>query len=245
MKVNTVSEVNMQDYAYVKDNYLCLLNEIASLSNKNNNQPVTLVAVTKSGSDGEVCALAEAGAKDFGENRPQMLKARNELLTAQDFTPRMHEIGNLQKNKVKMIIDNVALIHSLDSIELAIEIDKQAKKVSRTVPVLIEVNSAREANKGGVMPEDVESFFLRLKNFDNISVQGLMTMGPVCENPEDIRVYFKNTKNIFDEIKNKHGYDGEGILSMGMSDSYKIAIEEGATLVRVGRRLFKNKEGDN
>lgn len=245
MKVNIVSEVNMQDYTYVKDNYLCLANEIASLSKKNNNQPVTLVAVTKSGSDEEVCALAEAGATDFGENRPQMLKARCDLLTNQGFSPRMHEIGNLQKNKVKMIIQNVALIHSLDSEELALEIDKQAKKVNRTVPVLIEVNSAKESNKGGILPENVESFFLKLKEFKNISVRGLMTMGPVCENPDDIRIYFKDTKRIFDEIKNKYGYDGEGTLSMGMSDSYKIAIEEGATLVRVGRLLFKNKKGDN
>lgn len=229
----------MEDFAYVKDNYARLKDELSELCLKNGVQDVTLVSVTKSGSDGEVIALAEAGAYDIGENRPQMLKARGDLLSERGFSPRLHEIGNLQKNKVKMIADRVALIHSLDSLSLAEEIDKRANCIGRNIPVLIEINSAKEENKSGIFPECAEELLIKLGGLSHIKVAGLMTMGPVCENAEDIRKYFRLTKRLFDDLKSKYGFAGEGILSMGMSDSYRIAIEEGSTLVRVGRRLFK------
>ena len=111
--------------------------------------------------------------------------------------------------------------------------------MGRRVPVLIEINSAREENKGGILPEEAEEFFLKVSELPNIAVSGLMTMGPVLDDPEGMRPYFKLTKEIFDKIKGTYGFEGEGILSMGMSDSYAVAIEEGATLVRVGRKLFK------
>lgn len=228
----------MGNYGYIKDNLTALREEIAALG-KSVGREITLVAVTKSGTDEELMALASLGISDIGENRPQELKRRGELLSALERAPRLHEIGNLQKNKVKMIIDCVSLIHSLDSLSLAAEIDRQAKLRGITVPVLIEINSADESAKGGVAPKDAESFLLALREYGNISVRGLMTMGPVCENPEDIRPYFRLCAKLYDELKTKHGFDGEGILSMGMSDSYRQAIEEGATLVRVGRRLFE------
>lgn len=226
----------MSGYDYVGRNYNNLLSEIDELG-KRVGREVTLVAVTKSGSDEELLALAHAGVSDIGENRPGELQRRGELLMKAGYTPRLHEIGNLQRNKVKLIIGEVDLIHSLDSLPLAEEIEKQAKRLSRTVRVLIEVNSGREAQKGGVMPEDAEEFLLALKNYPHIEVAGLMTMGPVCENAEELRPYFKETKNLFDRLNECHGFSG-GILSMGMSDSYAVAIEEGATLVRVGRKLF-------
>lgn len=229
----------MEKYGYVKDNYARLKDEIFELCLKCGSPTATLVAVTKSGSDEEVVALAEAGASDFGENRPQLLKARDALLRESGFTPRMHEIGNLQKNKVKMIIESVSLIHSLDSLALAEEIDKQAKRVGRCVPVLIEVNSAREESKGGVLPEEAEELLLKLGELRNIEVFGLMTMGPVCEDYSEIRKYFRLTRKLFEDLRDKYGFKDGGILSMGMSDSYRIAIEEGSTLVRVGRRLFE------
>jgi pyridoxal phosphate enzyme (YggS family) len=183
-------------------------------------------------------ALCKAGAVNIGENRPGELRRRGDLLKDQGFKPILHEIGNLQRNKVKLIISDVALIHSLDSLSLAEEIDKQAKKVGRVVPVLIEINSGREEQKGGILPEDAEEFLLALKDFSSIEVTGLMTMGPVCEDPEEMRPYFRETRELFDRLNQKYGFK-EGILSMGMSDSYAVAIEEGSTLVRVGRRLFK------
>ena len=223
-------------FEYVKSNYDGLVREIKELSSKVGRE-ITLVAVTKSGSDEELLALAEAGIADIGENRPGELRRRGDLLRERGFTLKLHEIGNLQRNKVKLIIESVSLIHSLDSIALAAEIDRQAKKVGRTVPVLIEINSAREEQKGGIMPEAAEDFLLKLEQFSAITVAGLMTMGPICENAEDMRPYFRETKELFDRLNRNHGFVG-GILSMGMSDSYAVAIEEGATLIRVGRKLF-------
>ena len=139
---------------------------------------------------------------------------------------------------MKLIADSVALIHSVDSQSLAEQISKQAVAMGLKIPILIEVNSAKELDKGGVMPECAEELFLKIRSLEGISIRGIMTMGPVCADIEDIRPYFRLTKNLFDKIKNAYGFDGEPILSMGMSDSYRIAIEEGSTLVRVGRRLF-------
>lgn len=233
----------MENYGYIKENYLSLLDEVRMLG-KRAGREVTVVAVTKSGSDEELLALAGYGAVNIGENRPGELKRRGELLREAGFVPKLHEIGNLQRNKIKLIIDSVSLIHSVDNLRLAAEINRQAEKIGRVVPVLMEINSAQEAAKDGVMPKDAEEFFLELKSFPNLSVCGVMTMGPVCENPEDIRPYFRLTKEIFDRLKLKYGFAGEGILSMGMSDSYAVAIEEGATLVRVGRKLFDKTKGD-
>ena len=226
----------MSGFDYVKSNYNSLLEEIASLGKKAGRE-ITLVAVTKSGSDEELLALADAGVSDIGENRPGELQRRGELLMKAGYMPRLHEIGNLQRNKVKLIIGEVELIHSLDSMALAMEIEKQAKKIGRRVRVLVEVNSAREEQKGGVMPEEAEEFILEVKQLPHLEVAGLMTMGPVCADPEDIRPYFRETKELFDRLNRKRLFT-EQILSMGMSDSYAIAIEEGATLVRVGRKLF-------
>lgn len=234
---NAARTDEMEDFAYIENNLRELSDEIRQLSAKHG-RAVTLVAVTKSGTDDELIALAQAGVTDIGENRPGELERRGKLLAEAGCTPRLHEIGNLQRNKVKLIVPSVALIHSLDNLALAKEIDKQAAKVGRRIPVLIEVNSAKEEQKDGVMPEDVESFFLAVRDFPNISVAGIMTMGPVCDSSEDIRPYFRLTREIYDRLNRTYGFEGGGILSMGMSDSYVVAIEEGATLVRVGRRLF-------
>ena len=227
----------MMGFDYIRTNYLSLKEEIAELGKKTG-QNVTLVAVTKSGSDEELVALADAGVSDIGENRPSELRRRGDLLADAGYRPRLHEIGNLQRNKVKLIIESVDLIHSLDSVELAREIDKQAKRVGRRVKVLIEINSGRETQKGGILPEMAEDFYLQVRELSGIEIAGLMTMGPVCEDPEDLRPYFRLTKQLFDRMNETYGFS-DGILSMGMSDSYAVAIEEGATLVRVGRKLFK------
>lgn len=227
----------MGNYAYIKENLGDVLSEISEYEQKYGRK-ITLVSVTKSGTDEELFELVRCGAENIGENRPGELRRRADLLNEAGLYPSLHEIGNLQRNKVKYIIEKVSLIHSLDSISLAEEIERQAAKFERQVPVLIEINSGREENKGGVMPEAAEEFYLALKNFPHLSVSGLMTMGPVCENPEDSRKYFRLTREIFDDIGERYGWCGGGILSMGMSDSWRVAIEEGSTLVRIGRRLF-------
>ncbi len=229
----------MENYSYISENLASLRREIAEAEQKYSRK-ITLVTVTKSGTDEELLALAAAGATDIGENRPTELRRRGDMLREAGYTPYLHEIGNLQRNKVKYIIESVALIHSLDSVALAEEIERQAQKHNRVVPVLIEVNSGREANKGGIMPEDCEEFLLKVREYPHLEARGLMTMGPVCEN-EEARKYFRLTKELYDSLGAKYGWSGEGILSMGMSDSYRVAIEEGSTLVRVGRRLFINE----
>ena len=227
----------METYSYITRNLSDLSAEIAALAEKAG-RDITLVSVTKSGSDEELIALAAAGAQNIGENRPGELARRGTLLREAGYEPILHEIGNLQRNKVKLIIRDVALIHSLDNPALAAEIEKQAAKIDRIIPVLIEINSGREENKDGIMPEDAEAFLLQLDAFPHLSVRGLMTMGPVCEDPEDARQYFRLTREIFDTLRKKYPERKLDILSMGMSDSYRVAIEEGSTLVRVGRRLF-------
>ena len=222
---------------YVKNNYLSLKEEIDRLGIEAGRK-ITLVAVTKSGSDEELIALADAGITDIGENRPGELRRRADLLSSAGYRPKLHEIGNLQRNKVKLIIEEVDLIHSLDSLALAEEINRQAGRIGRKIPVLIEINSASEEQKGGILPENAEDFLLKVSELHNVEIMGLMTMGPVCDDPEEFRPYFRQTKELFDRLNRIHGFPNGGILSMGMSDSYKVAIEEGSTLVRVGRKLF-------
>ena len=230
----------MENYRYIKENLDELLAEITGYEEKFSRK-IDLVCVTKSGTDEELLALAAFGASGIGENRPTELARRGRLLEEAGFAPRLHQIGHLQRNKVKYIIDSVGLIHSLDSLSLAEEINRLAGLRSKRARVLIEINSAKEEQKGGIFPECAEEFFLRVRKLPNIDVAGLMTMGPVCEG-EEIRKYFRLTREIFDRLNTQYGFCGDAVLSMGMSDSYKIAIEEGASLVRVGRKLFNKRD---
>ena len=228
----------MDNFDYIKRNFEELNAELIGIASRCGVAVPTLVSVTKSGSDEELLALAAAGARDIGENRPGEVKRRGELLTLAGYDVNMHEIGTLQRNKVKLIVNNAALIHSVDTLKLASDINRLAGNVGRKIPVLIEINSAEEENKSGVMPSDAEALLNGVLEFENLELCGLMTMGPVCDNPEDIRKYFRLTKKLFDLFSTNYGFGEFPILSMGMSDSYEVAIEEGSTLVRVGRKLF-------
>ena len=231
----------MAGFDYIKSNYEALREELRLLALRLNRPEATLVAVTKSGSDEELMAIA-ALSGDIAENRPGELVRRGALMRDAGYSPRLHQIGSLQRNKVRLIIKDVFLIHSLDSLRLAKEIDKEAVKCGRRIPVLIEINSAREESKGGVLPEEAEEFFLSLRGLSGIAVSGIMTMGPA---DGTARECFRETKKIFDGIQARYGFDtDEPILSMGMSDSYVEAIEEGATMVRIGHRLFTKNEGE-
>ena len=218
----------MGEFDYIKRNLDGILKEI--------NERATLVCVTKSASDDELIALLNLGVRDIAENRPQELLRRHELLKDAGFSVNMHQIGTLQRNKVKTVVPFCKTIQSLDSVRLADEISKCAVRAERKIEVLVEINSAREEQKSGIMPEELSEFLSYIEGLENISVRGLMTMGPVSENPDDLRPYFKETKRLFDENISRFGENP--ILSMGMSESYLVAIEEGANLVRVGRALF-------
>lgn len=229
----------MENFSYIKDNYLSLLEEIDKISSRVGVPAPTLVSVTKSGSDEELLALAKAGALDFGENRPGEVRRRTDILKAAGYNPKMHEIGTLQRNKIKLIASDVYMIHSIDSLKLAEDVNRIAGALQRKIPVLIEINSAAEEQKGGILPSMAEKFYEEIAPLPNIEVSGIMTMGPLSDNPEELRPYFRETKKLFDKLVCRYTLSDNPILSMGMSDSYEVAIEEGSTLVRVGRKLFR------
>ncbi len=238
MYIYVLLTVKPMDFSYIEHNYLTLREQIAAHT-PTGHAPVTLVCVTKSGSDEQLLALARAGACDIAENRPQELVRRAALLHEHGFSPRLHEIGNLQKNKVKSILPVASLIHSVGSLSLAEEIERQAVRHDMTVNVLMEVNSGREQAKGGVLPEQAEALFCRMRELSHLRVVGLMTMAPLSEDPEASRPYFRDTRRLFEHLGEVYGYACDTpVLSMGMSDSYLVAIQEGSTLVRVGRKLF-------
>ena len=202
--------------------------------------PPTLVAVTKKMTDEQLFMTLRAGITDIAENYPQNFAKRYELLSQSGIAmPNMHLIGSLQTNKVKLVLGKAALIHSLDRESLAHALSKEAQKQGISAKVLLEINCGRETNKGGVLPEDAE----RLANFvcslGGISLAGVMTMAPVCENKEDYRPYFKEVRRLYEKMKESGLFDTDSpVLSMGMSGSYEIAAEEGATLIRVGQALY-------
>ena len=143
---------------------------------------------------------------------------------------------------MRQIADDVSLIHSLDSIPLAKEIEKQAAKRDIRIPVLLEINSGREENKGGISPDDVFAVADEVRLLPHVSLRGIMTMAPNCEKKEDYRRFFSETRKAYERLMGEGAFDtATPVLSMGMSDSYEIAIEEGATLVRVGTTLFKKR----
>ena len=229
----------MDNYAYIKRNYDTLCEEIEQISAQVGVSVPKLVSVTKSGDDAELLALLRAGAVAIGENRPQELSRRGTLLAEAGFHPELHQIGSLQSNKAKLVAPISTLIHSLDSESLLRELSRAGERLGKRIPVLIEINSACEEQKGGIMPNDAERFLERTLEFPHLSPVGLMTMGPVCADPSDLRPYFRKTRQLFEKLNMQYGFGESPVLSMGMSDSYAIAIEEGSTLVRVGRRLFK------
>lgn len=230
-------------YSYIEKNLTRIKAELAAVAARAGRPTPTLVAVTKSASDEEVLALAALHGGPIAENRVPNFRARRELLLSAGFATPMHLIGSLQTNKVKYIAADAAIIESLDSPRLAAEIERQGARIGRRIPVLIELNSGREAAKGGLLPEEVLPFHAALTGGDypHIAVAGLMTMGPACEREEEYRPYFRETRALFDEIRKRGGFVGDGYLSMGMSDSYRVATEEGAMGVRIGRALFRRE----
>ena len=197
---------------------------------------VTLVAAAKSRTAEEVATAIRAGITIVGHNYVQEAERMIEVLGDQ---ATWHMLGHLQKNKVKKAVHLFDMVETVDSWSLAELIDRRCATIGKVMPVLVEVNSGRESNKTGILPEEVEDFLRRLADLDHIRVQGLMTMGPPFGDPEDARPYFRETKATFDRLLRTGIPNIEmRYLSMGMSNSYKIAIEEGSNMVRIGTKLF-------
>ena len=197
---------------------------------------VTLIAVSKTKPVEMLQEIYDENIRDFGENKVQELCSKMEQLPSDI---RWHMIGHLQRNKVKYIVGKVELIHSVDTYRLAEEINIQAKKQNVIVPILVEVNIAHEESKFGISAEDAILLVEEISKLENIRIKGLMTIAPYVENPEDNRLYFRKIKQLSVDITNKN-IDNVfmEILSMGMTGDYMVAIEEGATMVRVGTGIF-------
>ena len=231
----------MKAFAYVDQNLADIRARIQAAAARSGGGEVTLLAAVKYTDVEHINYLHALGVNDIGENRVQQLLEHWEALERENL--RVHFIGTLQKNKVKYIIDKVAMIHSLDSISLAAEIEKQAAKHGITMDVLVEINSGMEENKSGIAPEEAAEFCQSLGQFSHLNLRGFMTMAPKCEKNDEYRKYFRKTSQLCLDIwqKKLHNID-RPILSMGMSDSFEVAIEEGADIVRVGRALFAQHE---
>jgi len=218
----------------IKDNVKALLAELP--------EGVELVAAAKTRDAYEISAAAKAGVKIIGENYVQ------DLLKVYDSVKepaRWHFIGHLQTNKVRQIVDKVDMIETLDSLRLAQEINKRCAAIDRIMPVLVEVNIAEESAKTGICFANAVNFVKSLRNFSYIRVEGLMTMGPRTASGEKMRPYFKRMKELFEKIK-KQKLEGVDMkyLSMGMTSSYVAAAEEGANLVRIGTKIFGERNYD-
>jgi pyridoxal phosphate enzyme (YggS family) len=201
---------------------------------------VQLEAAAKTREPREILEAIDAGVKIIGENYVQEAeRAYRETGGKAEW----HFIGHLQKNKVKKAVEIFDMIETVDSLELAKEIDQRCGQSGKVMPVLIEINSGREAGKAGVDPEDAETLIRETAGLKHIRVEGLMTMGPAVSHPEEARRYFRETKELFEKLK-ALAIPGVEMkyLSMGMTDSYRVAIEEGANIVRLGSRIFGERK---
>lgn len=223
---------------YISKNIDYIKSEIINSCKKvNRENEANLIAVTKTVDIDVINEAIESGITDVGENKPQELARKYDVIGDK---VRWHQIGSLQTNKVKYIIDKVYMIHSIDRLSLCEEIQKRAEKINKTINCLIQVNISEEESKQGISKDEAIDFIKTIsKKYKNIKVKGLMTMAPYTEDESIIRDTFKGLKDLSEEISRENienVYMDE--LSMGMSNDFKIAVEEGSTLVRVGTSIF-------
>ena len=208
----------------------------AALKANRNPQEIKLVAVTKTATIEQIKEAISAGVKIIGENKVQEAKEKYQILSADI---EWHLVGHLQTNKVKHAIEIFDLIHSVDSIKLAKEIDRRSLQFGMITNVLVEVNVSGEETKYGIKSEEVEPFLKEISEFSRIKVRGLMTITPIAEDKEEVRPYFRKLRELSKEIKSKNIKNVKmDYLSMGMTDDFEVAIEEGANMVRIGRGIF-------
>mgnify|MGYP002730874488 FL=1 len=205
-----------------------------------NPEDITLIAVSKTKPVELIKQVYDAGIREFGENKVQEIDRKSEVLP-KDI--KWHMIGHLQRNKVKTVIREACLIHSVDSIRLAEQISKDAATLGISVPVLLEVNISCEESKYGFKAEETEAALVEIAKLPNITVRGLMTSAPITDNPEDNRIYFKALKQLCVDLKAKNiDNTSMDFLSMGMTGDFEVAVEEGATHIRVGTAIFGERD---
>lgn len=222
----------------VCDNYKSVEEKVIQSCKRAGRDPseVTLIAVSKTKPISMIEELLPLGVRDFGENKVQELTEKAEILSPEI---RWHMIGHLQRNKVKYVVDKACLIHSVDSLRLAEEISKEAGKKNRTASVLLEVNVAGEESKFGIAPEEALPLAKEIAGLPHIQIKGLMTIAPYTEDPENNRNFFRDLRKLSVDIAQENIDNVTmNVLSMGMTGDYEVAIEEGATHVRVGTGIF-------
>ncbi|MCR4839662.1 MAG: YggS family pyridoxal phosphate-dependent enzyme [Eubacterium sp.] len=228
----------------IEENYRKVEEKVRAAAVRSGRQPedVTLIAVSKTKPLSDIEALIRIGVREFGENKPQELKEKYDSVSQ---PVHFHQIGHLQTNKVKYVIDRAVLIHSVDSVHLAEQIQKEAEKRGLTTEVLIEVNAAGEDTKFGVSIDETEPLVREIAKFPNIRIRGLMTIAPFVDDPEENRAVFRAMKQLLLDIKSQKIDNVDmSVLSMGMTNDYEVAIEEGATMVRVGTAIFGERNYD-
>ena len=222
----------------IKNNIRIIKEKIKKAALKTNRNPekIKLVAVTKTVTIEQIKEAINAGIKIIGENKVHEAKEKYRILTAET---EWHLVGHLQTNKVKYAVEIFDLIHSVDSVKLAKEINKRSLQFGKISNVLIEVNVSGEDTKYGIKPEEAELFIKIISEFPRISVRGLMTIAPMVKDKEETRPYFGKLRELSEEIKSKNIRNVKmDYLSMGMTEDFEIAIEEGANMVRIGRGIF-------
>ena len=208
----------------------------AALKASRNPQEIKLVAVTKTAAIEQIKEAISAGVKIIGENKVQEAKEKYQILSADI---EWHLVGHLQTNKVKYAVEIFDLIHSVDSIKLAKEIDRRSLQFGMITNVLVEVNVSGEETKYGIKPEEVEPFLKEISEFSRTRVRGLMTIAPIAEDKEEVRPYFRKLRELFEKIKSKNIKNVKmDYLSMGMTEDFEVAVEEGANMIRIGRGIF-------
>lgn len=227
----------------IKENLENIESRIAAAKEKSPyGQEVRLIAVSKTKPISDIMEAYDQGIRDFGENKVQELESKYQDLPGDI---RWHLIGHLQRNKVKYIVDKVYLIHSVDSLRLAAEIEKEAAKKDITVNILVQVNISKEESKFGISKEEAPGLISEISKLPHIRFRGLMTIAPECENPEEIRYVFTELRKLSIDIERLKIDNMEVCeLSMGMSGDFEIAIQEGATYVRVGSSIFGARNYD-
>ena len=226
----------------IEENYRAVEERVRAAAVRAGRDPeeVTLIAVSKTKPLSDIEALIRIGVREFGENKPQELRDKYENVSQ---PVHFHQIGHLQTNKVKYIIDKAVLIHSVDSMHLAEQIQKEAEKRGITAEILIEVNAAEEETKFGVTVEETANLVREISTLPNIRIRGLMTIAPFVDDPEENRPVFRQMKQLLLDIKSQKIDNVDmNVLSMGMTNDFEVAIEEGATMVRVGTAIFGERD---
>ena len=226
----------------IKENILSVQENISKACERSGRSPeeVTLIAVSKTKPLSMIEEAYEAGMREFGENKPQEMRDKAKLFNA---PIHWHMIGTLQSNKIKYVVGTACMIHSVDSLALALAIEKEAAKKELIMDILLEVNMAEEESKHGFYVDEIYGVINEIAQMPHLHLRGLMTVAPYTENAEENRIYFRKMKELLVDINSKN-IDNISMdtLSMGMSSDYEVAIEEGATMVRVGTGIFGERD---